>query len=141
MDIEFAVKNFIKKLRLFIDGILISSSKKYTPAKQAIRCTRNLHRAVWNSVCFGYSELSNVLPRDIKCEFFAKGTEKCKIFDSLLDKFVEIFNDHGRPKIESVVDEKMWFCSSYPFRHKTTLHCSERQVKLFGKGLMQHLRL
>ena len=52
----------------------------------------------------------------------AKGTEKCKILDNLLDKEVENFEDHGCPKDQDLVEEESWICSYYSFRHKTTLH-------------------
>ena len=39
---------------------------------------------------------------------------------------------HGYPKVQDLVDDEKWFCSSYPFRHKTLLHCVELKAKLFG---------
>ena len=88
-----------------------------------------------------YSELSIILARAVKGENFAKGTEKCKILGNLLDKEVENLEDHGCPKVQDLVDEENWICSSYPFRHKTTLHCAERKPKLLGNWIMRHLML
>ena len=39
-------------------------------------CTCSLHRSLWNSGHSDYSEILNILPRDIKGENFARGTEK-----------------------------------------------------------------
>ena len=60
-----------------------------------------------------------------------------------MDKEVEDLDDHVCPNIQELVesDNQMWICPSYLFRHKTTLHCAERKVKLFGECTMQHLKL
>ena len=88
-----------------------------------------------------YSELSNILPRAVKGEHFAKGTAKCKFLGNLLDKVVESLQDHGCSKVQDLVDEEISICSSYPFAHKTTLYCAERKAKMFGNWLMRHLML
>ena len=85
-----------------------------------------------------YSARSIILPRAVKGEHFAKGTEKCKILGNSLDKEVENLEDHGCPKVQNLVDEEIWVCSSYQFRHKPTLHCAERKAKMFGNGIMRH---
>ena len=87
------------------------------------------------------SKLSISLSRAVKGEYFAKGTEKCKLLGNLLDKEVENLEVQGCPKVPDHVDEKVWNCSSYPFRHKTTFHCAERNAKLFGNWIMRHLIL
>ena len=86
---------------------------------------------MWNNGRFDYSELSNILPRAVKGRYFAKGTEKGKILGTLLEKELENLEDHGCPKVQDLADEEIWICSTYPFRHKTTLHCAERKAKLF----------
>ena len=62
-----------------------------------------------------------------------------------MEKEVENLDEHGCPKIRDLVDPKadgeMWICSSYPFRHKTATHCSERKAKLLGQWKMQQLKL
>ena len=145
LDIELADKNVNKELGVFIDGKVQGYSfrppKKYKPTKQAFWWTRNMHGIVWNRRRLDYSELSNILPRDVTGEYFEKGTEKCKILGNLLDRDVENLEDHGCPKVQDLVDEGNWICSSYPFRHKTTLHCAERDAKLFGNWTVQDLRL
>ena len=98
---------------------------------------------MWNSGRLDYSQLSNILPRAVKGEYFAKGKEKCQILGNLLDKRVENLEDHGCPKVQDLVDEEIWICSSYPFRHKTTLHfhCAERKTKLFDNWILRHSML
>ena len=119
--------------------------KNYKPQKQAFWCTRNLQGIMWKSDCLDNSELPNILPKDTKPEYFAKGTEKSKILGNLMDKEVENLDDHGCPKIRDLVDPRAdgetWICPSYPFRHKTTLHCAERKANMLGQWTMLHLRL
>ena len=79
-----------------------------------------------------YSEFPINLARDVEGEYLATGTEKCKLLACLIDKEVENLDDHDWPKDQDLVEEE-WICSNYPFRHKTTLHCGECKVKLFGK--------
>ena len=144
LDIELADKNVTKELGVFIDGKVQGYSfrppKKFKTTKQAFWCTRNLQGNVWNSGRLDYSELSNILPGAVKRQYFAKGTEKCKILRNLLDKEVENWQDYGCPKVQDLVDE-IWICSSYPFGHKTTLHCAQRKAKLFGNWIIRHLML
>ena len=144
-DIEVADKNVIEELGVLIDGKVQVYSfcppKKYKPTKQAFWCTKNLHGIMWNSRRLDYIELSNVLPRAEKGEYFAKGTENYKILGNFLDKEVENLEDHNCSKIEDLVDEDIRICSSYPFRHKTTLHCAECKAKLLDNLIMRHLML
>ena len=145
LDFESADKTGIKELGVFSDGKVQGYSfrflKMYKPTKQAFWCTRNVHRIVWNSGRLDNSELSNVLLRAENGGYFAKETEKCKILGNLLHKEVENLIDHGCAKIQDLVDEEIGICSSYPFRHRTTLHCDERTAKLFGGWIMRHLML
>ena len=97
-----------------MSGTLISSSKKNKPSKQPFWCTRNLHGIVWNSGRLDCSEHSNILPRAVKEEHFAKGTGKCKILGNLLVKEVKNLGDHGCPKVQDHVDEEIGICSSDP---------------------------
>ena len=145
IDIELANKNVLKELRVFTDGKVEGYSFrppiKYKPAKQAFWCTRRLHGIVWNSGRLDYSELSNILPRAVKAEYFSKGTNQSKNLGKLLDKEVENLEDHGSLKVQDLVVEKSWTCSRYPFRHKTTFHCAERTGKLFGNWILRHFLL
>ena len=116
IQIELADINVIKELGVFIDGIVQGYScrppKKYKPTKQAVWCTRNLLGIVWNSGRLDYSELPNVSPSDEMGEYFAKVTEKRKILRSLMGKEGENLVDHGSPKVQDLVDEDLWICSS-----------------------------
>ena len=38
---------------------------------------------MWNSGCLDYNELPNILPKDLKADYFAEETEKCKILGNL----------------------------------------------------------
>ena len=130
---------------VFIDGKVQGYSfcppEKYKPTKQAFWCSRNLHGIVWKSGRLDYSDLSNILPKAVKGEYFAKRTANCKILGNLLSKEFENLDHHGCPRGQDLVDEEIWVCSSYQFRHKTLLHCAERKANLFGNWIMRHLML
>ena len=96
---------------------------------------------MWNNGRLGYSELSNILPRIVQGEKFAKRTENFKVFGNLLDREVENLDNHVCPKVQDLVHGETWICSSYPFKHKTTLYCAERKAKLFRNWIMLHLML
>ena len=78
-------------------------------------------------------------------QVFAKGFEKCRMLTRLLAQNVENLDDYECPKIQDLVGEgktdSSWICCSYPFQHKTKLHCSERKAKVYGEGALQHLDL
>ena len=97
--------------------------------------------SAWNSERLGNSELANILLRAVKGEHMAKRTEKCKVLSISIYwiKRWKKMEDHICPKVQVVVDEEMWICSSHPFKHKTTLNCAERKAKLFGKWIMRLL--
>ena len=46
-----------------------------------------------------------------------------------MDKEVENLDDHGCPKVQNLLDEEMWNCSSYPFRHNPAFYCGELEEK------------
>ena len=76
----------------------------------------------------------------MKAEVFAKGLEKCRLLTNLLGQNVENLDDYGCPKIQDLFKtDSSWICSSYPFRHKTRLHCAERKAKGYGGWAMQLL--
>ena len=83
LDIELADGNGTNELGVFIAAKFQRYSfcppKLYKPTKQAFRCTKNLHGHVWISRDLDYNELSNILFGAVKGDYFAKGTEKCKI--------------------------------------------------------------
>ena len=87
------------------------------------------------------SELPNILPRDLKCGNVAKESGKGKMLGSLLDKVVEKLVYHGSAKTQDLRDQELWIRLSFPFRQNTTLHCKERQTKLFDNWIMHHMKL
>ena len=81
----------------------------------------------------------------MNAEVFAKGLEKSRLLTILPGQNVEILDDYGCPKIQDLVKtDSLWICSSYPYRHKTRLHCFERKAKVYGEWAtlcMQHLNI
>ena len=151
IDIELTEKNIIKELGLFIDGSVQGFSfcppETFKPNKQTTWNTNHLHGIAWSSGKLEYEKLFAVF-YDIKvmnAEVFAKGFEKCRLLTRLLGHNVENLDDYGCPKIQDLLGERKadssWICSSYPFRHKTRLHCAERKAKVYGDWAMQHLNL
>ena len=149
LDIELTAKNVVKELGLFIDGFVQGFSfyppKTFKPNKQTKWNTNHLHGIAWGSGKLENEKLFAVF-YDIKvmnAEVFAKGFEKCKLLTRLLGQNVENLDDYGCPKIQDLVGKgktnSSWFCSSYPFRHKTKLHCAERKAKVYGDWAMQQL--
>ena len=146
LDIELTDKNVIKELGLFIDGSVRGFSfcppKTFKPNKQTSWNTKHLHGIAWSSGKLDYEKLFAVF-YDIKvmnAEVFAKGFEKCRLLSTLLGQNVEILNDYGCPKTHDLVKtDSLWICFSYPFRHKTRLHCAERKAKVYGEWAMQPL--
>ena len=145
LDIELTEKNIIKELGLFIDGSVQGFSfcppKTFKPNKQTSWNTKHLHGIARSSGKLDYEKLFAVF-YDIKvmnAEVFAKGLEKCRLLTTLLGQNVENLDDYGCPKIQDLVTNSLLTCSSYPFRHKTRLHCAERKAKVYGDWAMQHL--
>ena len=146
LDIELTEKKIIKKLGLFIDdslqGFSFCSPKTFKPNKQTTWNTRHLHGFAWSSGKLDYEKLFAVFYdiRVMNGEVFAKGLEKCRLLTTLLGQNVENLDDYGCPKNQDLVKtDSLWICSSYPFRHKTRLHCVERKAKVYGEWAMQHL--
>ena len=104
--------------------------------------TSHLHGIAWSSGKLDYEKLFAVFC-DIKVmnpEVFAKGLEEYRLWSRLLGQNVENLDDYGYPKIQDLVKtDNPWICSSYPFRHKTRLHCADRKAKVYGEWAVQHL--
>ena len=100
--------------------MFISSSKKYQPTEQAFWCTRKLHGIVWNSGCLDYSELPNILPRDVRSEYFAKRREKFKILGNLRDKEVENM-DNPDCRVFEILQKQMKKCGFAREIHSDTI--------------------
>ena len=133
LDIELTDKNKFKELGLYIDGSVQGFSfclpKTFEINKQTTWNTIHLRGIAWSSGKLEYDKLLAVF-YDIKvmnAEVFAQGLEKCNLLTNLLGRKVKKLDDYGCPKIQDVVKtDSSWICSSYPFRHKTRLHCAER---------------
>ena len=146
LDIELTDRNVIKELGLFIDGSVQGFSffppKTFKPNKQTSWNTKHLHGIAWSKGKLDYEKLFAVF-YDIKvknAEVFAKGFEKCRLLSTLLGQNLENLDDYGCPKFQDLVKtDSLWSCSSYPFRHKTWLHCAEGKAKVYGEWAGQHM--
>ena len=136
LDIELTENNVNKKLGLFIDGSLQGFSfcppKTFKPNKQTTWTTSHLHWIAWSSGKLEYEKLFAVFYEEV----FAKRFEKCRLLTRILRQNVESLDDYGCPKIQDLVGEGKMnssrIYSSYPFGHKTRLHCAERKAKVYG---------
>ena len=145
LDIKLTEKNIINELGLFIDGSLqgfsICPPKTCKRNKQTWN-TIHLHGIASSSGRLDFDKLSAVF-YDIKVmigEVFAKGLEKCTLLTRLFGQKMEHLGDYGCPNVQDVVKtDTSWICSSYLFRHKTRLHCAEREAEKYGEWAKQHL--
>ena len=110
--------------------------------------TNQLHGIAWSSGKLEHEKKLFAVFYKIKvinAELFAKKYEKCRLLTRYLGQNVENLDDYGCPKIQNLVGEgkanKSWICSSYPYRHKTRLHCAERKATVYGYRALQHLNL
>ena len=125
-----------------LQGFSFCPPKTFKPNKQATWNTCHLHGIAWSSGKLEYEKLFAVFCeiKVINAEVFAKGLEKCRLLTTLLGQKVENLDDYGCPEIQDLVKtDTSWICSSYPFQHKTRLHCAERKAKVYGEWAMQHL--
>ena len=108
--------------------------KSTNPQNKRFSAQETKDGIVWNSGHLDYSELSNILPRALKVDFFSKNLENCMILGKLLDKEVQNLEDHGCPKVQNLVDEEIWICSSWPIRHRphSTVQSVEQNCLLPG---------
>ena len=143
IDVELTEEYIYKKLGLFTDGSLQGFSfcppKAFKPNKQTTLNTSHLHGIAWSSGKLDYDEVFAVF-FDVKlmnAEVFAKGFEKRRLLTRFFGQKVENLDDYGCPKIQDLAGEgkvnSSWICSSYPFRHKTRLHCAGRKTKVYGE--------
>ena len=52
---------------------------------------------------------------------------------ALLGKQVENLNDKGFPEVQELNFDRL--CSSYPYKHRKTLHCAEKRQNFLVPGL------
>ena len=75
----------------------------------------------------------------MNAEVFAKGLEKCRLLTNILGQIVQSLDDYGCSKNQNLVKtDRLWICSSYPFRHQTRLLCAERKAKVYGDWALQY---
>ena len=151
LDTKLTEKNIIEELGLFIDGSVQGFSfcppKTFKPNKQTTWNNSHVHVIAWSSGKLEYEKrfavFYNIKLRN--AEVFAEGLEKYRMLTRLLGQNVENLDDHACPKVQDLLGEGKanisWICSSYPFRHKTRLHCAEKKAKVYGDWAMQHLTL
>ena len=146
LDKKLTEKNVITELGLYIDDSLQRFSffppKTFKPQKQTTWNTSHLHGIAGSSGKLDYDELFAVFfeTKAMNAEVFGKGHEKCCLLTRILGQNVEILDDYGCPKIQDLVKTgSSWICSSYPFLHKTRLHCAERKAKVYGEWARQRL--
>ena len=89
---------------------------------------------MWNKWRLNYSEFPNIVPSDVKGINFAEGKEPGKNLTSLLSKELESLDDHGCPKVQDLVDQGTWICSSYPLTRKSAFHCADRKKNFSVTG-------
>ena len=147
LDIELIEKNIIEELGFFdgsLQDFLFCPPNTFKPHKQTTWSTSHLQRVACNIGKLDYDKLFAVF-YDIKvknAEAFVKELEKCRLLTRFIGKKVENWDDYGCPKTQDLVKtDSLWIYSSYPFRHKTGLHCAEKKAKVYGGWAMQHLEL
>ena len=98
-----------------------------------------MHKIGWRSGALDYNDVTKVLTslKQYRAECFAKRLEKGTMLSALLGKQVEKLDGYGCPKIQEIKCD--WLCPSYPYRHRTTLHCSEKRHKSLVRGLCNYL--
>ena len=113
LDIELADKNVIRALGISVDvnaqAYAFRPPQKYNPTKQAVWCTGNLHGIVWYSGRLDYNELSNILLRNVKGEYFAKRTEKSNILAIYCIKMWKVWKITVVPKFKVSLMKKFGF--------------------------------
>ena len=78
--IEPAGINVIKELGVLFNGYVqghsIRPPNNNKPRKQSVCSKKNLQGFVWIGEHLDYREVPNVLPKDVKVEYFVAGTEE-----------------------------------------------------------------
>ena len=140
LEIELTDKNVNKELGVFIhvsvQGFSFCPPKTFKPNKQTTQNTNHLHGIAWSSGKLDYDKFFAVFydTKVMNAEVFAKGLEKFRLLTRLLGQKVENLDDYRCPKNQILVKtDSLWICSSYPFLHKTRLHCAERKAKMYGE--------
>ena len=85
--------------------------KKFKLRKRAFWCTRKFQRIAWNSGGLDYSELTYILPEDVRIILLQKD-RKSLYFQQLNEQICKKMDDHCCPNSQKVADpnadEKLW---------------------------------
>ena len=107
-----------------------------------------MHGINWDSDVHDYSELETIIKdtNTQNVEYFAKGTEKCKILSKLLGRRVENLDNFNCPGAQQLVSrneegECDWICENYPWRHSKAHHCAQRKAQAYETWTKSHLRV
>lgn len=95
-------------------------------------CTRNRHLLGWNAGHYAYAHLENIV-KDLtydNASYFAKGHQKCLLLSKLFNKPFTNLEEYGCPKV-SKLPYQFKLCSSYPDKHKLTMHCAQKKAETF----------
>ena len=138
LDIQLTERNKIEQLGVFFDGspqgFLFCPPTTFKPNKRTTWNTSHPHGIAWSSGKLEYDKLFAVFcyTNVTNAEVSAKGLEKCRLLTRPIGQRVEKLDDYGCPKIQDLVKtDSSWIWSSYPFQHKTRLHCVERKAKVY----------
>ena len=141
----------MKMLRFLFDRKLqaypFRPPKKYKPTKQEIWCTKNLHGSMWKRGCLDYTELTNILLRDVKGEYSARDQKKAKFLAFYWIKGWKTWMIMATRNFESLLTLKQTNNIRFgPVTHsekkpQCTLRRAERKVKLLGTWAMQPSKL
>ena len=97
-----------------------------------------------NSESLDYSDLPERFTEDIKKEYFAKATKKCKTLIILMVKEAGNLGGHDCPNSQKFfhfkADGEMWKSSSYPFIHKITVNCAKLRAEMFSNGTIKNFK-
>ena len=149
LDFEPADKIYIEDSGVLVEGNVhrysLCPPRKVRTNKTSNFVYENIARNCVEQWLFGLQWASRHSSQRCTGRTVCKTNKKLKILGNSMDKNVENMDDHGCPKIRKFVDPEafweMWVSSSYPFRHRTTFHCTERKPKLLCQWTMQHLNL
>ena len=124
--------------------IVFHPPKNCKPTKQAFCIQENCIEFCVKQWKFVLQWAAKRSTKIIKAGCFAKKNQKTPSFRAI--QWIKKWKSWvimAVPKIQELEesDQQMWFCSGYPFRHRTRLHCAERKASFFAEWITQHLML
>ena len=150
VDVELFHDNVVKELAFYnnerVDSYTFGPPYTFQSCskeerKQNSWLTQNLHLIGWNAGQLPYTELTDVVVKYIHIdEFYAKGTEKCKMLETIFPVEFTNIEEFGCPKLGEI-SKDAGKCRSFPYRHDKILHCAERKARAYGVWLEDFLDL